>query len=151
MSARVPDHEYAAIRSSWRNAQPEREWTLGRMADACWLNLQAAAKLEAERRALYASLPAGDPRIVGDPARSIEPLGYLIQVAVSDQRHWKGELAYWRNRSAQEGRDTKVSLGWLGSFNRPVERKPVRPAPILAPDPRLPREPGDDDGDELPF
>lgn len=70
----------------------------------------------------------------------------------AEHAHWADYVGYYRARVAREGAPTVPAM--LGIVERPAERKPVRPAPILEPDRRLPRErdAGDDDLDsDLPF
>jgi hypothetical protein len=150
MTVFIPDAEYAAIKASWKNAlkNPEK-WTNAQMVDACLANIDEAAKREGEKRRLYDRLPPGDPRLVGD--KETPSVRAQIQTAISDQAHWRRELAYWRGRCVAEGNDALPPTKFV------VDAGPRRPSYIDDPkldndpivraerDKRLPREPGDDD------
>lgn len=149
MSYRVPDAEYAAIKSSWRRApSSEPPPTIADCIEMCHRNGRAAAQHERDLRELYQALPAGDPRVVGDADNP--PLREQIATAMSDQRHWRDYLSHYQERARREGPDAVVAV--LG-----LSRAPAPPAPrmlqLVQPqrDPRLPREPGDDSDDDIPF
>jgi hypothetical protein len=115
--------EFDEIRASWRNAVVGRVvwWSDEVNLAACLENARKAAQHEGELQRLYSSLPPGDKRLVGDD--QTPPLALQIHTAQLDQAHWREYAAHYRARLA--------------------ERKPVRP--VAMHDPRLPREPGDDD------
>lgn len=114
---------------------------------ACHANIREAARRESDLRDLRRRLSPDDPRVRGSP--DSPSIGYQITRARTDQEHWREYQRHYLQRIAVEGKDA-------------VERIPV-PAGELAPppappppahDPRLPREPGEDDDadqEDLPF
>lgn len=149
----IPEAEYQAIKSSWRRvmANPE-QWTNGQMVVACLTNVDDAAKREGRLRRLYDTLQPGDPRLVGD--KETPSMREQIRTAVSDQRHWREQVAYWRGQCVAHGENALPPTKFV------VQAGPSRPSyiddPKLNSDPivraerdrRLPREPGDDDMEE---
>jgi hypothetical protein len=71
---------------------------------ACIENATEAARRESDLRELYQRLPPGDQRLMGDDkAQSVRT---QITAAESDQRHWRGLAAWWRQQCPQ--RDTRL-------------------------------------------
>lgn len=113
---------------SW--AKPER-WTNRLMAEACLANVHEAAQREGQLRALYNSLPPGDPRLVGD--KTHPPLRLQVTAAVCEQQHWRRELAFWRGRCVEEGEEALPPTAFK------VAKMPPRPSYID--DPKLNGDP----------
>ncbi len=68
----------------------------------------------------------------------------------AEYEHWADYVAYYKARALREGADTVVHMsGWGGQSPRPARTAQPQKAP--ARDPRLPREPGEDDDMETPF
>lgn len=65
--------------------------------------------------------------------------------------HWANMVGYYKARALREGADAVVHMsGWGGPSPRQAQTAQPQRAP--ARDPRLPREPGeDDDAEGLPF
>jgi hypothetical protein len=145
MGTWVPQHEYEAIVASWRRSprgKPER-WTNGQMVAACLANVDEAARREAKLRGFDDHLglggwPIGDERRNGNA--DTPSLHERIRAAVSDQRHWRRELAFWRGRCVAEGDAAYPPGSFEDAQKRAGEPRPVRPARAAEPDPRLPRE-----------
>jgi hypothetical protein len=128
---------------TWQGHTSVGTVSLGELLEACHANIRAAASKEAELRALWDRLSPGDPRFAGTATEP--PLGYQIRRARIEQGHWREYQRHYLQRIAIEGQDQVIRV--------PIPRRMIEPPmpPPPGPDRRLPREIGDDDGDELPF
>lgn len=146
----LPEADYARIRASWRGAPGKAPPLTNRAAvEMAHLNVQEAARREADLRALYRELPQGDPLLLGNEHES--PLALRIAMAAGDQRHWREYGAYYRARGERDGWDVVVPVIGTGQREAPPRRLKAVPQ---EPDRRLPRERdlGDDDVEGgLPF
>jgi hypothetical protein len=119
--------------------------SLQSLLDSCLANIAKAAQEEGRMRALYARLAPGDVRLVG--TQEEPPLGYQITREVQNQKHWREYAAHYRGRIAREGRDAMATV----ETPRRYRHAPAELPPVPEPDRRLPREPGDDEEEVVPF
>jgi hypothetical protein len=108
------------------------------MVESCLANVAEAKARLVKLRQFYAEWPVGDPRRNGDERNP--SLLERIRAAASDERHWQRELTWWRSRCVDQG-DQAIATGAAIA----EQFRPRKPQPR---DPRLPREPGDDDEEE---
>lgn len=119
-----PERGRRETAATWVGKVVEDKATLQSLLESCLQNVIDAAHEERDYRALYARLPAGDPRIVG--TKDELPMGVKIRIAVADQKHWRECVAYYRARVEREGGDTMIRIKFTTSQDRRAP-PPARP------------------------